>query len=127
MANRLLPLRTMALGGKSCFGPGRNFVNRTKGIVWLVTLLLVSVPGEGYVAIHITHQYANLNAQSLIGLPMGSHKPLSIKKVICAGRSGVSIAALWTCPLASALNWMANWPFNCFGFPPQIPNDHFRS
>src|SRR5579884_3096458 len=110
MANRLLPLRTMALGGKGCFGRGRNFVNRTKGIVWLVTLLLVSVPGEGHVAIHITHQYANLNAQSLIGLPMGSHKTIVDKEGDLRCRSGVSIAALWTCPLASALNWMANWP-----------------
>lgn len=55
-------------------------MNRTKGIVWLVTLLLVSVPGEGHVAIHITHQYANLNAQSLIGLPMGSHKTIVDKE-----------------------------------------------
>jgi hypothetical protein len=45
---------------------------------YIVTIVVVILMGPSTIVardrIHITHAYANTNAQSLIGLPMGSHK-----------------------------------------------------
>lgn len=49
-------------------------MGKTRASFCFVVLLVLSIPVQGHIALHITHQYANLNAQSLIGLPMGSHK-----------------------------------------------------
>jgi hypothetical protein len=38
--------------------------------------LLVLPAGQSQSPLHITHQYENVDAQSLIGLPMGSHKTI---------------------------------------------------
>ncbi|MGH9445364.1 MAG: hypothetical protein ACRD3O_06535 [Terriglobia bacterium] len=46
-----------------------------------VVALLTGVLGaQGHTTIHITHQYANINAQSLIGLPMGDYKTIVDKR-----------------------------------------------
>ena len=49
-------------------------------LVVLAVILPASVPVEARNRIHITHAYANTNAQSLIGLPMGSHKTIVDKQ-----------------------------------------------
>ncbi len=45
-------------------------------VAWLAVALTSAIPAQGHVALHIAHQYTNTNAQSLIGLPMGSHKTI---------------------------------------------------
>lgn len=43
------------------------------------SLLVLLIPGAGasaQTALHLTHEYANVDAQSLIGLPMGDHKTI---------------------------------------------------
>lgn len=42
----------------------------------LAVVFIMSICTAAFAAIHITHAYANTNAQSLIGLPMGSDKTI---------------------------------------------------
>ena len=48
--------------------------------VLFVLLILRSLPGLAESNVHVTHEYANINAQSLIGLPMGSYKTMIDKE-----------------------------------------------
>jgi hypothetical protein len=51
-----------------------------KRIAFLSTLLASIAAAQAHTAFHITHQYANVNAQSLIGLSMGDHKTIVDKQ-----------------------------------------------
>ncbi len=42
----------------------------------LAAILALFATAQAHAPIHVTHQYANINAQSLIGLPMGDHKTI---------------------------------------------------
>jgi len=48
--------------------------------VSFMLFLLRSLPAVARSNVHITHEYANINAQSLIGLPMGSDKTIIDKQ-----------------------------------------------
>ncbi|SPE24630.1 exported hypothetical protein [Acidobacteriia bacterium SbA2] len=48
--------------------------------VSFMLFLLRSLPAIARSNVHITHEYANINAQSLIGLPMGSDKTIIDKQ-----------------------------------------------
>jgi hypothetical protein len=56
------------------------FSRSAQRLVFLLAFLAVSGTLEAHVPIHITHQYANTNAQSLVGLPMGDHKTIVDQK-----------------------------------------------
>ena len=49
-------------------------MNRKNIMSVLAAILIVPACAAGRARLHITHAYANTNVQSLIGLPMGSHK-----------------------------------------------------
>ena len=53
-------------------------MNRVRIVVWLSALLVFC--NLAWARVHITHEYANINAQSLIGLPMGSEKTVIDKQ-----------------------------------------------
>jgi len=48
--------------------------------VLIISLMLGALPAVARSKVHITHEYANVNAQSLIGLPMGSEKTIIDKE-----------------------------------------------
>jgi hypothetical protein len=51
-------------------------------VLFNATIAVLSVPGLGAQAqdsLHITHQYSNVDARSMIGLPMGTHKTIVTK------------------------------------------------
>jgi hypothetical protein len=43
---------------------------------FLLLLLMVGATAPAQTALHLTHEYANVDVQSLIGLPMGDHKTI---------------------------------------------------
>jgi hypothetical protein len=57
-------------------GIGGDLMVRIRIMAVLVVVLLCPATAPARDRIHITHAYANTNAQSLIGLPMGDHKTI---------------------------------------------------
>lgn len=53
---------------------------RLRTILGSLFAVLVVIPLSGSDKVHITHEYANVDAQSLIGLPMGSEKTIVDKQ-----------------------------------------------
>ena len=51
-------------------------------LLFCFTIAVLSVPGlevQGQNSLHITHQFSNVDARSMIGLPMGNHKTIVTK------------------------------------------------
>jgi hypothetical protein len=67
-------LRAFLDGDK--IAPGGREMQKTMILTWLALALSAPIFAQGRKSLHITHQYTNINAQSLIGLPMGSHKTI---------------------------------------------------
>jgi hypothetical protein len=57
------------------FQPQSTFLCRA-GLPFLAALAFTLAAARAQTSFHITHQYENVDAQSLIGLPMGDHKTI---------------------------------------------------